>query len=386
MRENTVKKRIFYSNARMVLVTLVVFFLINLAVVKIYSESVEQELKAGIGQYVSENELKDLVEDWTIHRNSFLLLFLLDGVLCITALLLLSQIFTRRLTRSIMEPLDALEEGARRIRSNELTQDIVYRGEVEFETVCETFNDMQRHILEEQEKNLKYEKARTDMIAGISHDLRTPLTAIRGTVKGLLDGIAATPEQQERFLKAAYKRTGDMDVLLNQLFYLSKLETGGMPLSPQVVEISAFLRKYVNEKTEFLEEEKEQIGLETNGACAEVFIDTQQFGRILDNLLENSEKYSRAEPLQIRITLQKDKDGIGIRFSDNGMGVPEDKLPFLFDEFYRVDESRNEKKGNGLGLYIVKYLVEAMGGSVRAENENGLVICIKLPAAEKKGV
>ena len=106
----------------------------------------------------------------------------------------------------------------------------------------------------------------------------------------------------------------------------------------------------------------------------------------MDNLLENSEKYSRAEPLQIRITLQKDKDGIGIRFSDNGMGVPEDKLPFLFDEFYRVDESRNEKKGNGLGLYIVKYLVEAMGGSVRAENENGLVICIKLPAAEKKGV
>lgn len=386
MRENTVKKRIFYSNARMVLVTLVVFFLINLAVVKIYSESVEQELKAGIGQYVSENELKDLVEDWTIHRNSFLLLFLLDGVLCITALLLLSQIFTRRLTRSIMEPLDALEDGARRIRSNELTQDIVYTGEVEFETVCETFNDMQRHILEEQEKNLKYEKARTDMIAGISHDLKTPLTAIRGTVKGLLDGIAATPEQQERFLKAAYKRTGDMDVLLNQLFYLSKLETGGMPLSPQVVEISAFLRKYVNEKTEFLEEEKERIGLETNGACAEVFIDTQQFGRILDNLLENSEKYSGAEPLQIRVTLQKDKEGIGIRFSDNGMGVPEDKLPFLFDEFYRVDESRNEKKGNGLGLYIVKYLVEAMGGSVRAENENGLVICIKLPAAEKKGV
>lgn len=385
MRENTVKKRIFYSNARMVLVTLIVFFLINLAVVKIYSESVEQELKAGIGQYVSENELKDLVEDWTIHRNSFLLLFLLDGVLCITALLLLSQIFTRRLTRSIMEPLDALEDGARRIRSNELTQDIVYTGEVEFETVCETFNDMQRHILEEQEKNLKYEKARTDMIAGISHDLRTPLTAIRGTVKGLLDGIAATPEQQERFLKAAYKRTGDMDVLLNQLFYLSKLETGGMPLSPQVVEISAFLQKYVNEKTEFLEEEKGQIGFETNGTCAEVFIDTQQFGRILDNLLENSEKYSGAELLQIRITLQKEENRIGIRFSDNGMGVPEDKLPFLFDEFYRVDESRNEKKGNGLGLYIVKYLVEAMGGSVRAENENGLVICMELPAAEKKG-
>lgn len=83
----------------------------------------------------------------------------------------------------------------------------------------------------EKEKNYKYEKARTDMIAGISHDLRTPLTAVRGTIKGLMDGVASTPERQNRFLKTAYRRTGDMDVLLNQLFYLSKLETGNMPLN-----------------------------------------------------------------------------------------------------------------------------------------------------------
>lgn len=90
---------------------------------------------------------------------------------------------------------------------------------------------MQKHILMEKEKNYKYEKARTDMIAGISHDLRTPLTAVRGTIKGLMDGVASTPERQNRFLKTAYRRTGDMDVLLNQLFYLSKLETGNMPLN-----------------------------------------------------------------------------------------------------------------------------------------------------------
>ena len=95
-------------------------------------------------------------------------------------------------------------------------------GDAEFEDVCITFNHMQEHILREQEKNRKYEKARTDMIAGISHDLRTPLTAIRGTIKGLMDGIAATPEMQEKFLQAAYRRTGDMDGLLNQLFYVSK--------------------------------------------------------------------------------------------------------------------------------------------------------------------
>lgn len=208
-----------------------------------------------------------------------------------------------------MEPLYALEDGARRIRSNELTRDIVYTGDLEFENVCATFNDMQRHILSEQEKNHRYEKARTDMIARISHDLRTPLTAIRGMIKGLLDGVVAAPEQQERFLKAAYKRTGDMDLLLNQLFYLSKLQTGSMPLSLQNVEIAAFLQKYVCEKEEFMEALKEQITLETDGITAEVLVDMQQLGRILDNLLENSEKYSGAASLNIKLTLQKEADG-----------------------------------------------------------------------------
>ena len=112
-----------------------------------------------------------------------------------------------------MEPLDALAEGTKRIQENDLTQKIAYEGELEFENVCAAFNDMQESILAEQEKNRKYEKARTDMIAGISHDLRTPLTAMKGTLKGLIDGVASTPEQQEKFLQAAYRRTGDMDML-----------------------------------------------------------------------------------------------------------------------------------------------------------------------------
>lgn len=129
-----------------------------------------------------------------------------------------------------MKPLEALEKGVRRIQDNVLTEEIVYEGDAEFEEICDTFNEMQAHILAEQEKNRKYEKARTEMVAGLSHDLRTPLTAVRGTVKALMDGIVKVPEQQEKFLRTAYRRTGDMDVLLNQLFYLSKLETGNMPL------------------------------------------------------------------------------------------------------------------------------------------------------------
>ena len=270
------------------------------------------------------------------------------------------------------------------IKENDLTQDIAYTGELEFENICAVFNDMQESILAEQEKNRKYEKARTDMIAGISHDLRTPLTAMRGTVKGLMDGVASTPEQQKKFLQAAYRRTGDMDMLLNQLLYLSRMETGNMPISMQTIEIGAFLKSYVRGKQEVIETGKEEITADTKEITAGVLIDPEQFQRVLDNLVENSRKYSETIPLRMKIKLEKTPKGVSICFQDNGVGVPEEKLPYIFEEFYRGDESRNKKEGNGLGLYIVKYLMEAMGGSVRAENADGLAVYLELPISPER--
>ena len=384
MEKRTVKKRIFLSNALMVIVTLVIFLIINLFVVKFYAESIEEEFRTSVEGVTDGDGLDDLLEDWTVHRNEFILFFGADGILCIIVLVLISQLFTKNLTDHIMEPLDALAEGAKRIKENDLTQDIAYTGELEFENICAVFNDMQESILAEQEKNRKYEKARTDMIAGISHDLRTPLTAMRGTVKGLMDGVASTPEQQKKFLQAAYRRTGDMDMLLNQLLYLSRMETGNMPISMQTIEIGAFLKSYVRGKREVIETGKEEITADTKEITAGVLIDPEQFQRVLDNLVENSRKYSETIPLRMKIKLEKTPKGVSICFQDNGVGVPEEKLPYIFEEFYRGDESRNKKEGNGLGLYIVKYLMEAMGGSVRAENADGLAVYLELPISPER--
>lgn len=397
MEKRTVKRRIFLSNACMVVVTLFIFLMINMFVVKVYAESIEEEFRMSVEQVVDKNGLDDLLEDWTVHRDEFILIFGADGILCIIVLVIISQLFTKNLTNHIMEPLDALAEGTKRIRKNDLTQKISYQGELEFENVCAAFNDMQESILAEQEKNRKYEKARTDMIAGISHDLRTPLTAMKGTLKGLIDGVASTPEQQEKFLQAAYRRTGDMDMLLNQLLFLSRMETGNMPVSMQTIEIASFLENYALSRNASLDavygckcpdgdtkEKKEEIIIETNEITAEVSINPEQFQRILDNLVENSRKYAETTPLRMKIELERTKKGVSICFRDNGVGVPEEKLPFIFDEFYRGDESRNKKEGNGLGLYIVKYLMESMGGSVRAENADGLAVYLELPIFQER--
>ena len=381
MGKRTVKRRIFLSNTLMVLATLLIFLFINMVIVKAYWEFLEQEFETSMEGTADPEELEEIIEGFTVRRNGFILLFAADGILCTAVLVTVSQLFTKNLVRHIMEPLNALADGAERIRNNDLTQDVEYTGDLEFEAVCRTFNDMRNSILAEQEKNRKYEKARTDMIAGISHDLRTPLTAARGTIKGLLDGVTSTPEHQKKFLETAYRRTGDMSVLLNHLFDLSKLETGNMPLHLQTVDLNDFIRKYVAGKQEAPEEDAE-FSADLKGSAAYVSVDPEQLQRIFDNLLENSRKYSGAEPLKIRIALNREDGDFCICFSDNGAGVPEEKLPYIFDEFYRGDESRNKKEGNGLGLYIVKYLTEAMGGSVRAENAGGLAVFMKLKKGE----
>jgi len=295
-------------------------------------------------------------------------------------LLLISQLFTRNLTKHILKPLTLLSDGAQRVQQGILTQPVVYTGDIEHENVCKTFNDMQLYILAEQEKNRKYEKARTDMITGISHDLRTPMTAIQGTIKGLIDGVASTPEQQQKFLKTAYRRTRDMDVLLQRLFYFSKLETGNMPLELKKINMSDFIRNYLKSKREMLEGDNICIEEMIEEDSIYVEIDMEQMQRIFDNLIENSMKYANIQPLVIKVTLQKVDGRVCLCFSDNGSGVPGAKLPHIFEEFYRGDESRNEKEGNGLGLYIVKYLMEAMGGNVWAESGQGLAILMELPA------
>lgn len=374
MGKQTVKGRIFRSNTLMVLVTLAIFLVINAALVKGYSEFVEHELMASMETALDEEELEQMLAAFTVRRNEFILLFLADGILCVAALALVSRFFTQRLVGHVMEPLEALADGAERIRNHDLSREIDYAGDLEFENVCRAFNEMQGSILAEQEKNRKYEKARADMVAGISHDLRTPLTAVRGTLKGLLDGVASTPQLKERFLETAYRRTGEMDVLLDRLFYLSRLETGAMPLRMEPVELSNFIGSYVEGKRALLEKGKAELTAEFMEPGATVAADPEELCRIFDNLVENSLKYGNRTPLHMKITLKREQGRIHICFCDDGAGVPEEKLPFLFDEFYRGDESRTAQEGNGLGLYIVKALVESMSGSVRAENAGGLAI------------
>ena len=373
-KSQTVKRRIFLSNTLMVLITLSIFLVINVVFLEFYFHSIEQEIILTAGQTISTGGLEDLIENR--------ILFLIDGTVCIFILLLVSQLFTKNLTAHIMKPLEILSNATQKIKDGDLSCQIEYTGEKEFEDICNTFNEMQIHLLKAQKRNQKYEKARTDMIVGISHDLKTPLTVIKGAVKGILDGIVTDSKQQRNLLQMAYRRSEDMDSLLNQLFYLSKLNTGNMPIHLKSINIAKYLETYANAIQPLLKVGEEEFIIQKNAVFENVLIDVEQFHRILDNLLTNSRKYAHKIPLKMGITLNKINEMIDICFYDNGVGVAKDKIPYIFDEFYRGDESRNEE-GNGLGLYITKCLIEMMNGYVKAENVEGFKVHLILPILQK---
>ena len=313
---------------------------------------------------------------------AFILVLLFAAAVAALIFFLLSSLFTRRMSMKITEPLISLSEGAKRIRNGNLTEDIVYRGDEEFEEVCDTFNEMQHAILSNREKQAQYEKARTDMVTGISHDLRTPLTAVQGYIKGIMDGVAATEEDKSAYLRTAYEATKEMNVLLQKLFDFSKVESG--KLSFQMVEgdLAELVASYVAQHEVTAGEKKVEFSFEKSGEILpDIQMDVDQIRRILDNLLENSIKYAGCTPVKIRILVCETETNVVLHWKYNGKGVPEDKIGRIFEQFYRCDEARREK-GSGVGLYVVKYIMEQHGGHVTAENSDGLLLKLYFPKGE----
>ena len=319
-----------------------------------------------------------------LQTEAVLLSVLIIGATAIVVIVLLSMVSTHFQLKHILRPVNALADAARRIEAGDYSQSVGYDGQDEFTSVCAAFEHMQRHLLLEREKNAAYEKARTDLVAGISHDLRTPLTSVKGYLKGLRDGVANTPEKQRQYLDIAYRKACDMDVLLQRLFYFSKLETGNLPLSPVAADLWRFVEGFVRDSAGELEQRGGAIQLKGVPTPHPVRIDTEQMYRVLTNLTENALRYAGSQALVLTLTLWRERDREHLRFADNGRGVPDEDLPHLFEQFWRGDQSRGGRagEGSGLGLYIVKYIVEAHGGTITARNDGGLVFDLALPCEE----
>lgn len=327
---------------------------------------------------------------WGMDRGMFemfIIVFIIAGIIIIAGLLLCSQAFTRMMIKRIMNPVDELNMAAQRINDGNFNKPIHYKEQDEFREVCDTFNSMQSHLKKGIEKTEAYEKARTEMISGISHDLRTPLTSVKAFIKGMLDGIANTPEKQKQYLEISYQKACDMEVLLQKLFFFSKLETGNMPFFLQRVELGSWMERYVQEKQIEGQTKNYTIVVNKDSVNYPLNIDVEQMKRVFDNLIENSLKYADVPNIQITISMKGTENKVLLTFEDNGVGISEEKLSHVFEQFYRGDESRNSKNdGSGLGLYVCQYIVKEHRGTIAASIKNGFCIEIELPVNQSDDV
>lgn len=259
--------------------------------------------------------------------------------------LLVNSILSWWISRSILKPLTLLKEGACRIREGDLDQKMQYNKKDEFGEVCRDFDGMRKYLKESVQLRQQDEKRRKDLIAGISHDLRTPLTSVCGYVDGLLDGLADTPEKQERYLKAIKTRTGNLVNLVESLSEYSRLDRGYRYHMEQT-DVRAYMENYLENGKHDAVHDQVRIDFRMEKFPFLVNLDHREFKRVLENLFDNTVKYRTVPHSDVLLSFKRTPDGGYMEFiyQDDGPGVPEESLDAIFDSFYRVDDSRNQSE------------------------------------------
>ncbi|MGA4721191.1 sensor histidine kinase [Fictibacillus nanhaiensis] len=347
----SIKKRLIASNVAMIVIPIVLFLLLELVIATLIFSGVNGTPFKKDSQWFMSLRFMGLL----------LILIVTNGIL------------TYMVSKTILKPIRILTIAAEEISNGNLDHEIVTVNRDELGKLSETFESMRLQLKKAREERDLYENTRKEFVASISHDLKTPLTSIKGYINGVLDGIVDNPETKQMYLKTAYQKAEDMDHLINELFLYSKLDFEQFSFQFEPIQLDNYLRDYLEElqydpslkdvKFTFRSEPSENYS---------VMADRLSLGRIIDNILQNSFKYSDKKEKKISVYLQSKSDTVLVKIADNGKGIPKESLPRIFESFYRADPSRNKATGgSGLGLAIVKKIVEGHGGDIWAESEEG---------------
>ncbi|MBS6600109.1 MAG: ATP-binding protein [Clostridium sp.] len=302
-----------------------------------------------------------------------ILILILFIIIIATNLILSSWI-----TKSILIPLELLKNGSNQISKGNLDFEINYNKKDEFGEVCDDFNKMRVQLKLSEEARNRYEEYRKEIINGVSHDLRTPLTSIKGYVEGLQDGIANTEEKKKKYYSAIHTRAIDIENLINSLSSLSSIENEKFKYNFKKIKLGEYLKEKINNYKEELSQKNIKINLNIIHDDY-TLLDEKEFGRVLDNLLENTYKYGKKDNSIVDIKLDKNQEKLQLIFKDNGPGVDKSDLDNIFLSFYRTDKARtNPANGSGLGLSIVKNIIQGHSGTIEAVNNGGLEFIITL--------
>jgi signal transduction histidine kinase len=282
------------------------------------------------------------------------------------------------LSRKLTSPLLIMKEATSKMALGKYKQKIPIEGEDEIAQLG--------YSIKELGEQLQYfEDSRNDFLAAVAHELRTPLTYIKGYSDVLSKGMIDKPEEQVQYLTIINKESQRLSVLVNDLFEMSKLQAGRFELNRQQANINEMIERTASSLKPAAEMKGLSLNLDLYAGLPPAEVDVHRMEQVFYNLIENGIKYTSAGEISIR-SFSKDEYAV-VEISDSGEGIPEVDLPRIFERFYRVDRSRTRKTGGtGLGLYVVKQIIEAHHGTIRVQStlNQGSVFTIYLKIANRR--
>ncbi|MCL2800500.1 MAG: HAMP domain-containing histidine kinase [Treponema sp.] len=364
----TIKRRLFISNLRMIFISFGAFFIAIRITAFLFFDGIRLSREA-IERYRSPDT-----------QESHMAIFLLVFAVFIIVISIINNFLTHRMTKQIVKPLEPINEGVRQIKENNFSYRINYNENDEFQPVCDSFNEMAAKLETSTAQKKKDEANRKELIAGISHDLRTPLTSIKGYIEGIEAGVASTSEMREKYLAIIKEKAVNIEHILEHLFLFSKLDMDEFPISMRRSNITLAISDMIEDLIPEYLNKGLLVKLTEINDNYYVNADVLLLRNVIVNILENSVRYKTKDHGHMRIAVTQEDDYILLCLTDDGPGVNPDMLPKLFDIFYRTDPSRS-KQGSGLGLAICVKIIERMGGKIYAQlpKTGGLAVMIEMP-------
>ena len=276
--------------------------------------------------------------------------------------------------RGVSIPLGKMKDATQKIKEGNLDFELKVETEDEIGQLCRDFEEMRVRLKDNAEEKLENDLRSKELISNISHDLKTPITAIKGYVEGIMDGVADTPEKMDRYIRTIYNKANDMDLLINELTLYSKIDANRIPYDFKTL----LVNEYFDDCAVDL-----KIDIESRGITFEysnyvetsvrIIADPEQLKRVINNIISNATKYMDKPNKMIHLRVKDVGDFIQVEIEDNGKGIGMKELPNIFERFYRTDASRNSATGgSGIGLSIVKKIIEEHGGNIWATSKEGI--------------
>ena len=295
-------------------------------------------------------------------------------VAIIVILIFTSLMLTQWIHKGVFEPINELNVAMRKIKEGNFDYVLETDAKGEIGDLYRNYEDMRLRLKESTEENIQHEKQNKELVSNISHDLKTPIAAIKGYVEGIMDGVANTPEKMDRYIRTIYNKANEMDRLINELTFYSKIDTNRIPYTFSKIHIADYFDDCVEELN--LELDAQHVDLTYFNYLEDdpiVIADAEQIKRVINNIVSNSIKYMDKSHKVINIRLRDVGDFVQVEIEDNGKGIATKDLTKIFDRFYRTDTSRNSTRGgSGIGLSIVKKILEDHGGKVWATSKEGV--------------